>query len=993
MLKSVWQPRAQITFLAEYPSEGTLEAGSPFSGPEGVTIRRLVRELEKSMKLEGRLAYSAAYATRCLGTSSNKPSTDVIRHCGKIWRTQFLSNYGQSAGRHVIVPLGNLAFKSLGLKANKIEEVRGKIFHTKVNDRKVIVVPTLSIAKLRAQTGLLSIVLSDLVLALREAMGENKVRIKPIEELAEGYVYPRTIEEVKQVCDEIIAYTDPQKQPDPDKWPISVDTETNTSRPFKHGALTIMISFAWDDGKATAIILDHESAPYDPKEAWPHVERVLTCPKPKTFHNAKFDLQFLQFRRGCEVKNYTYDTMLAEHFLDEDRSGTYSLKVLTPLYCPEYGGYEELLHKELREKQDAFDFDVDQEAATLYYSAIVPSEGFEEDLNPHVETEDPNYQWVLDPQFPEGTVEEDIKEYRAARNLWFYYNAIRNAKARKDALARWRKVAKKVGCPNPKPKADTKKVKVDKGFSEIDLNTLLPYAAADADITRIIHKKQIRRGNRQRCLSELLYVMGVIYQPASLALAEMEFVGTRIDNKKLGHFFEASGVIAREAQEEAWRLLCCEVNLQAPAALVKSLQAVGFEFTKVSETTGVPSLDKEVLLGLQKNFAELVHIDKVEEERDTEGKLTPLGKLKLVEALIINRDASNISSKFLKGVQKLSRLDGKIHTSFMLHGTATGRLSSSQLNLQNLPKYMVKVFRPNFENPSDPIQLTEGFNVKSLLVPDRPGDLFFEMDISAAEIRVLAAYSEDQNLIKAIQAGADIHLVFLTKIKHMELEPDLDNPDFKAKYEHYNELKKSGDGDLQEFRRRVKTVVFSTLYGSGPGAIAVLLGDSSDAGVEAAKGLQNSWFKAFPSISNYIKGTHRELMTRSQVQTKVGRLRRFPMINLSSKHKGEAKRAAVNFKIQSTASDFLVAQMLESVTRVREELDGQCRLTVHDSISGTVPAENAHLLKPLFHECIVEGVKKKFPWMPVEYEIDIEVGPSYGETMPVEKYLATSSQQ
>lgn len=995
LLNSNWNSGSRVTFLSEYPSISSIRGNSPFRGDNGTLLRKLISSVTSAVSLDqyhsdGGFRYSAAYVTKALGSTSSKPSKEVINKCRKLWEVEFLNQFGSANDGHVLVALGNIALKSIGIKANKIEAVRGRVFKHKIGNKEVKVVPTFSLQHMRAKPGVIKLAQKDILKALKEAYGLNKIRAKPIEELAKDYVYPQTIEEVKDICDHIIAYTQPEKVENPDDWTISVDIETNTLRPFKPGAKTLMISFAWDDGKATAIILDHASAPYNPKEAWEHVARVLECPKPKSFHNAKFDISFLENLNGCEVNNYVYDTLLAEHFLDEDRAGNYSLKILCPIYCPDYEGYEELLQKELRENDQLYDFQLDQKDADFYYEATKPQITFEDEWLSDLEEseEDPNLKYLF--PLPEEVVEKAdpklLQAYENSRNLWFFYDAHRKSKARSESLKLWRKAAKQLGLETPKPKATTRKIKQDKGFEEIDLTTLLPYAAADADITRLIHKKQKRLAHRRKLLKDLLYVMDTVYVPASLALSQMEFLGVRIDYEKLDRFISQSAALAEEAKEKIFKYTCRDFNPAAGQQLGPVLEECGIEILARTETTNEPKTDKETLLKLQELYASKSFENQIDEDRDATGKLTDLGKLNLIESILLFKESSNFISKFGRGIKKLSALDGRIHTSFLLHGTATGRLSSSKLNLQNLPKYMVRLTRPNFENPDEPIVLCKGFNVKSILIPDRENQLFFNMDISAAEIRVLAFYSGDQNLIKAINAGADIHLIFLTKIKHKELEPDLDNPEFREKYDHYLELKEAGDPDLEEFRRSVKTVVFATIYGSGPSGIANSLGDTSDAGKQFAFDLQQSLFKAFPSVEKYIRSTHQELFTRAEVKTKLGRRRRFWMISVSNKHRGDAKRQAVNFKIQSTASDLLVAQFYNIVTQIHK-IGGSCRLTVHDSVSGVIPKENAHLLQPFFHEHIVEGVRNKFPWMPVEYKIDLEVGENYGEVLPLEKYL------
>lgn len=982
-----WTRCASIVFLLEYPSLYRRDRGVTMLEPEdNKLLNSIIRNIGKKYGIT--VTHTCTYAAQRRSTPKDKPSAAVIRHCSKLWQSRFLMEYGQSLNPIVFVPLGSLASKSLGLDASNIEKTRGKVFPIHFGSFSGKAVPTYSLAKLKAKPGYMSIFQQDVVTAVKEAYSLDKTKSKSIEELSKDYIYPKTVEEVKEVCDLIIGYTDETKQPNPDKWPISVDVETNTLRAYKPGAKTLMISFAWDDQKATAIILDHDSAPYDKKQAWEHVKRVLACPKPKTFHNGKFDLQFLEEVSGAKVENFSYDTILAEHFFDEDRKGTYSLKTLAPLYCPEYEGYEERLQKVLRDKQDEFDFEKDQASAKDYIESLKPIVSFEvEDEVVEVGGDDPNYEWVVPPFFIEEGMEDLEEEYFRCRNLWFYYNATRNSKARTKALSQWRSVSKRLGLAKPMPKAATGKIKQDKGFEEVDLPTLLPYAAADADITRIIHKRGLRYAHRVGLVGDLNYMMKTVYIPASRALAKMEFLGAKVDYAALDRITQETEQIANEHKKKLFELACKEFNPGSIAQLKEVFDTAGIKFVDFTPKSGEPKTDRESIRQMHINALRDLHEHPAKTEWDPKNNtLTALGRLGMLEAYIVYSEASNFVSKFGNSLRKLSSLDGRIHTTFSLHGTVTGRLSSRNLNLQNLPKTMSKVVRPGIDG-EDPKVLLGGVKVKSLLVPDSPDLLFYNVDISAAEIRVLAYYSMDRNLIEALNAGADTHLIFSTKIKHPELEPSLGDPAFREKYLYYMALKEQGDAELESFRRQVKAVVFATIYGGGPHRIAAVLGDTSDEGVERAEALQSALFKAFPSIQEYIESTYAELFAKQQVRTRLGRRRRFSLLKLSNRHKSEAKREAVNFKIQSTASDLFVSTFYKIVEDIGPKLGGTCSLTVHDSLSGTVPRARVAELKPFFQEYIVERIKQEFPWMPVEYTIDVEVGPTYGDTISVENWL------
>lgn len=976
-----WNRRARISFIAESPSWTSIGAQTPLVGRNGLLLHKVVQQtISEFYEDDFTFYYNTAYAAGAEG----KPLKIVTDHCKSLWQTQWSNVFGQHQDLHVLVPLGLIAAKSCGVSTRKITEARGKTYDGMIGSRAVKVIPTFSLQHLGMKPGLTRVFQADIRKAIDLAYFNKHIAPKTVEELSVNYVYPRTIEEVKDICDYIIHYVDISKQTDPWKWPISVDTETNTLRPYAPDAKVLMISFGWDDGFATAIVLDHPEVMYDPAEAWTHVSRVLECPKPKTFHNAKFDLQFLELTKGIRVNNFSWDTLLGEHWLDEDRKGVYSLKAIAPLYVPEYQGYEDDLHAALRGGEKIDTVALEGEVDGLDYW----EEGEIFDSTAKATNND---QWLQDPRWPPGTDPRLIDLYKQYRTEWFEFDEAENGKARGVAWRRWKRVAKDIGVlePTPVPKDKLRQVK---DFTKVDIETLLPYAAIDADVTRQIHKRQLRRIHHTGHAVDAHNVMRDLYVPGSIALGRMEFVGAKIDLALASTYEEQLTEIIETTRVTLHELALQEFNIQSLDELGSVMRGCGFKIIKTTEKDNRMSITKDVLFTYQQTYAQLVYPDGEPEKAqlpaytDDNRRLTDAGRLHFVETLLLHRAAHSMCTKFIKKLRELSQIDGHIHTSFHLSGTSTGRLSSSQLNLQNIPLYMCRLSRPNVKGP--PRVIFRGFNVKALIIPEDADEVFWNLDIQAAEIRVLCYESGDTNLINAVNAGADIHTVFLTKIKHPDLEPDLTDPEFKKHYDFYIEKKRSGDPDIEHFRTGVKRTVFGTLYGAGAKKVAEQLGDESPAGIAFAESIRKAIFDAFPTILNYIKRTEQEVMDKGYVGSIFGRYRRFWLAIVSSFLSSKAKREAVNFKIQSPSSDLVLQALCRICERIKE-IGGVVRLTVHDSIAGTIKKKNVHLMRKLFDELVTAATKIECGWLPVLWVYDLEIGPNYGVKTSYDKYLAT----
>ncbi len=484
---------------------------------------------------------------------------------------------------------------------------------------------------------------------------------------------------------------------------------------------------------------------------------------------------------------------------------------------------------------------------------------------------------------------------------------------------------------------------VASGYEKIPLETILRYAGVDADVTRIVFIAQARRLRRTNTWEEGLNVMKYLYLPGSRVLSAMEYRGFNIDQIHLGILEDSVTERMNAAQEEIARKFDSGLNLNAAKQVADAMAKLKFEPLPGIEQGGT---GKDVLDKYIKHYPD-------DDARHV-----------FADKLLEYRECHKALNSFLGPIREFSEADGKIHCTFHLNGTATGRLSSASPNMQNIPKIVGRRVK---EIDGDKQIIHPGFNIKKLFIPSKPGNVIVNVDIKGAELRVYTAYSHDQNMMKALNEGLDVHS-FVTSLV------------YKIPYETVMELKKAGDVEIDRKRLKCKRTVFATFFGAGPYKIA----EQIQSTIEEAKEIQTRLFTEFPALPNYIEDVTDKVRRRQQVQTLFGRIRRFRLAHATDRHFQDAKREAVNFLIQSTSSDLVLSQLCE-VSDHLHELDGEMLITVHDSMVFELPKENVQKLFPFMDHWIVDRVKEKYDWLPVPFEYDIEAGPSYGEVKEVHR--------
>lgn len=869
-----------------------------------------------------------SYAVRC---SIDKPKLAHIDACSPMVFDE-IKNCAQPNKLILIFALGPSIFKTFGIKFKKYGDIQGKFVHAELNDQKVAIFASLSKRQLLAKTGFFGILQQHVEIFLetvrRIEAGDTEITNAsvPLQELIKNYEFPQTVDEVGKLVERIIAYA-PEGR-DPTRHIISIDTETNTVYPHRKKAKILNLVVSWGKGLAAAIPMEHSETSWTLAEVRPYIQALLECEKPKIFQNAKFDLRMLT-ARGFTVRKVRWDTMLGEHLLAEDKRGYYGLKFLTSMWIPKYAGYDEELERLKTEKARA--------------------------------------------------LEEK-----------------RKAKGAKSDL-----------------KGAAKKLYEDDGYAAINLKALNEYGAVDADVTRQLCLLQRRRmeienadlQRRRAALARSPYysaaaVSGTTIQepltnlmfrhlvPATKTLAEMESHGIAVDRKYIAELADELDFAIVESKAKLLTMVPLHLypggfNPDSPPQLRALFFSYGYKHPEKQEMITYKGRIPE---------DELIYTDGGELSTSAAvlRKLRDQWNCPFATELLHYRAIAKARGNFISNIMALSEEDGRMHTTFHIPGTATGRLSSSDENMQNIPGWIGE------------------YNIKKIFVPSRPGNIIVNADAKAAEVRLYAAYSRDPNLIKALLDGLDPHSFFantvynpeavlsgvppgrqeeVLKIIGIDNVHDWSYDDFQKRDEFAGTTENPGPKPaygkrLKKLRSNIKRVVFGILYGASKYKISSIVGIPDEQG----QAIIDVLFKMFPTIPAYIKLTEQQVEKLGVVETFMGRRRRFDLRGMTGWMRSKAKRQAVNFKIQSTASE-LVIDVLNAINGPLKDIGGEMLITVHDSLVFEIPKQYVGQVPDLIQQYGVDRIAKKYPWLPVPFSWDVEVGSSYGELQSVDKFL------
>lgn len=440
------------------------------------------------------------------------------------------------------------------------------------------------------------------------------------------------------------------------------------------------------------------------------------------------------------------------------------------------------------------------------------------------------------------------------------------------------------------------KGKNQKNMRDIDQETVCKYAAEDADITlklKNILEKELRENKLEQLFNE-------IESPLIYVLADMEWAGVRLDLEALEQLAEEYRKEMNQIEKEIIEMAGIEFNINSP----KQIGEILFDKMKIIDN---PKKTKTGQYSTSENELEKLR-----------------SKHPIIEKILEQRSLKKLLSTYIEAFpQLINPKTGKIHTSFNQTATATGRLSSSNPNLQNIP-----------------IRDERGKEIRKVFIPDE-GCTFLSADYSQIELRIMAHLSKDKNMIEAFNKGQDIHAATASKIFKIPLEevtPDM--------------------------RRKAKTANFGIIYGITPYGLSQRLGISrSD-----AKKLIEEYFTTFSGVKRYMDESIAKAREQGYVETIFGRKRFLPDINSQNAVvRGYAERNAINTPIQGSAADIIKVAMnkiykrlsdgeykSKMILQVHDELDFNVHMNELDEVKNIVvyEMENAYpLIVPLKTDC------------------------------------------
>jgi len=424
-----------------------------------------------------------------------------------------------------------------------------------------------------------------------------------------------------------------------------------------------------------------------------------------------------------------------------------------------------------------------------------------------------------------------------------------------------------------------------RGKNQLNMRQLAPkdicnYACEDADVTLKL-KNILEQEVKDSDVSKLLYD---IESPLVYVLADMEYTGVKLDTKALKESSENLTKEMKGIEDEIYKLAGFEFNVNS----AKQVGEVLFDRLKIVDKpkktkTGQYTTSEEILESL----------------RDTHP---------IIGKILEYRGLKKLLSTYIDALpQLISPFDGKVHTSYNQTITSTGRLSSSNPNLQNIP-----------------IRDAQGKEIRKAFIPDE-GCTFLSADYSQIELRIMAHLSQDPNMIEAFNSDQDIHAATAAKIYKIPIEQV-----------------------TSDMRRKAKTANFGIIYGISVFGLAERLTIPRS----EAKELIDGYFETYPKVKEYMDESIKIAQEKGYVETILGRKRFLPDINSrNATVRGYAERNAINAPIQGSAADIIKIAMNNIFERFeKENIKSKMILQVHDELNFNVLNEELSIVEKIVTE-------------------------------------------
>ena len=437
-----------------------------------------------------------------------------------------------------------------------------------------------------------------------------------------------------------------------------------------------------------------------------------------------------------------------------------------------------------------------------------------------------------------------------------------------------------------------KKGKNQGSMRDVEITKIAEYAAEDADITLQLKHKIAPMVSNQ----EVEKVLNDIELPLIEVLADMEYEGVKIDEGFLRQFSSTLEKDMLQVRDEIFSLAGTEFNVDSPKQMADILYGhlkLPFEGKKTS--TGQLSTNEDALQGLSKHHP-------------------------IAAKILDYRQITKLKSTYVDSLPLLiNKQTGRVHTTFRQAIAATGRLSSDNPNLQNIP-----------------IRSERGQEVRKAFIARDEDHLLVSADYSQIELRIVAELSGDENMLEAFEKKIDIHTATAAKVYGVTIE-DV----------------------TKEMRYKAKSVNFGIIYGQGAFGLAENIGVSRG----EAKTIIDNYFLQFPKIKEYMNHNIQFAREHGYVQTIQGRKRYLKDIN--SKNftvRGFAERNAINSPVQGSAADLIKLAMIGIHREFKQRnLKSKMTLQVHDELVFDAHKSELEIIKPIIYEQMTHAIKTKVP--------------------------------
>ncbi len=444
-------------------------------------------------------------------------------------------------------------------------------------------------------------------------------------------------------------------------------------------------------------------------------------------------------------------------------------------------------------------------------------------------------------------------------------------------------------------------------MADVDIQAAANYAAADAENTlRLmpVMQKELKRVNGEKILDE-------IDMPLTAVLAEMEMTGALIDTEFFGEMSKDLAKRLAEIEKEIFGHAGKTFNINSP----QQLSDVLFNHLRLEP----PDKGRKTSTGFYSTSADVLEALR--------------GKHPVLDFVLEHRELSKLKSTYVDALPAaVDEKTGRVHTSYSQIGAVTGRLSSNNPNLQNIP-----------------IRTETGRRVRNGFIAEN-GSLLLSVDYSQIELRIVAHMAQDEAMLAAFRAGEDIHATTAAAVYDIPLQ-----------------------NVTKDMRRHAKAINFGLIYGMS----AFGLMHSTGLTLAESEDFVKAYFRKFPGIKKYLDGIRRQAAEIGYVETLLGRRRYFPALqgkqNVQMKNREE--REAINAPIQGTAADIMKIAMLKIPSAIKSAgLKAKMLLQVHDELVLEVPKKEIEATARLIRETMADAYPMSIP-----LETEARAGVNWGE--------------